>query len=171
MGELIDGLRLSGLRWSKMVEQSWPGLVRAGLPTQLASLAHELGHYNERRVRAFTLPMLEAGVAGLAVPFLADDGILFDPSLIPRRHELGEVVAHELAYMLHPHWDNPGLDDDEEMARFASKVAPMLLAKPPDYSMADVAALAPRRRTIRYRGQGGDSQCRPLAPGDVTRRS
>ena len=98
--------------------------------------------------------MLEGGVAGLAVPFLADDGILFDPSLIPRRHELGEVVAYELAYMLHPHWDNPGLDGDEEMGRFASKVAPMLLAKPPDYSMADVAALAPRRGTIRYRGRG-----------------
>ncbi len=152
----MDAFQLSRLGWSQMVEQPWPRLVRAGLPIQLASLARELGHYNERPVRAFTLPMLEAGVAGLAVPFLADDGILFDPSLIPRRDLLGEVAAYELAYMLHPHWEDPDPDEHEEMERFASKLGPMLLAKPPDYPMAHVAALAPRRRAARYGAQEDD---------------
>jgi hypothetical protein len=148
-GELMNDFQPSALGWTKMVEQPWPTLVKAGLPIQLASLARELGHYTERPLRAFTMPVLNAGVAGLAVPFLGDDGILFDPSLISNRFMLGEVVAHELASMLHPHWDDPGPDDDEEIESFASKLGPMLLAAPPDYPMADVAAMAPRRRSIR----------------------
>jgi hypothetical protein len=147
MGESIDGLQLSGLGWTQMVERSWPELVRAGLPSQLASLAHELGQYRERPVRAFTMPMLEAGVAGLALPFVADDGIVVDPSLVSKLDEFGQVVAHELAYMLYPHWEDPGSDDYEEIDGFASKLAPMLLAKPPDYSWTQVAVLAsPGRR-------------------------
>jgi hypothetical protein len=82
MGESLDGLQLSGLRWTQTVEQPWPRLVRAGLPSQLASLALELGDHRSRPVRALTMPMLEAGVGGLALPFVADDGIVFDPSLV-----------------------------------------------------------------------------------------
>jgi hypothetical protein len=138
----MDGRLLSGFGWTQMVEETWPGLVEAGLPKQLASLAGELGRHRRRPIRAFTMPMLAAGVAGLALPFVADDRIVLDPSVVSRRDKLDEVVAHELAYMLHPHWDNPGSDDHEEMEGFASKLTPMLLAKPPDYQWTDVAALA-----------------------------
>jgi len=142
MGESIDGFQLSGLGWTQMVERSWPELVSAGLPSQLASLAQELGRLRGRPVRAFTMPMLEAGVAGLTLPFVADDGIVVDPSLVSKMDKLGDVVAHELAYMLYPHWEDAGSDDYEEMDGFASKLAPMLLAKPPDYSWTEVAVLA-----------------------------
>ena len=142
MGESIDGFQLSRLGWTQMVERSWPELVSAGLPSQLASLAQELGRVRGRPVRAFTLPMLEAGVAGLALPFMADDGIVIDPSLVSRVHEFGQVVARELAYMLYPHWEDPGSDDYEEIDGFASKLAPMLLAKPPNYQWTDVVVLA-----------------------------
>src|SRR2546421_10967752 len=126
MGESIDGFRLSGLGWTQMVERSWPELVSAGLPSQLASLAQELGRHRGRPVRLFTMPMLEAGVAGLALPFVDDDGILLDPSLICSEPRLGEVVAHELAYMLHPNWEDLA-GDHGEMEQFASELAPMLL--------------------------------------------
>jgi hypothetical protein len=142
MGESIVGFRLSGLGWTQMVERSWPELVRAGLPSQLASLAQELGRLRGRPVRAFTMPMLEAGVAGLALPFVADDGIVVDPSLVSKMDELGQVVAYELAYMLYPHWEDPGSDHYEQIDGFASKLAPMLLAKRPDYSWTEVAVLA-----------------------------
>ncbi len=142
MGESIGGFQLSGLGWTQMVERSWPELVRAGLPSQLASLAQELGRLRGRPVRAFTMPMLEAGVAGLALPFVADDGIVIDPSLVSKMDEFGQVVAHELAYMLYPHWEDPGSDNYEEIDGFASKLAPMLLAKRPDYSWTQVAVLA-----------------------------
>jgi hypothetical protein len=142
MGELKDA-HLQGFAWTKMVERSWPEMVRAALPMQLASLACELGHCRERPVRAFTMPMLEAGVVGLALPFLADDGVMLDPSLVlAGGHRLGEVVAHELAYMLHPNWEDPGSIDPDRMESFAAKLAPMLLAKPPDYQWTDVAVLA-----------------------------
>jgi hypothetical protein len=149
MEKSVDGHLLVGLGWAQMIERTWPGLVRAGLPRQLESLARDLGHYRERPVRVFTMPMLEAGVAGLALPFVADDGIVLDPSLATSGgHRLGEVVARELAYMLHPHWEDPGPDDDEKMESFACKLAPMLLAKPPDYQWIDVAVLAsPGRAT------------------------
>ncbi len=89
------------------------------------------------------MPMLEAGVGGLALPFLADDGIVFDPSLVSTGREwLSEVVAHELAYMLHPRWDDPGATEHERIEKFACTLAPMLLAKPVEYQWADVAALA-----------------------------
>ena len=93
------------------------------------------------------MPMLEAGVGGLALPFVADDGIVVDPSLVSAAgHRLAEVVAHELAYMLHPHWDDLDADEAEKIENFASKLAPLLLAKPLDYQWTDVAVLASRRR-------------------------
>jgi hypothetical protein len=140
--DFMNGFQLSGLGWTEMAEWSWPELVREGLPRQLASLADELGRHRGRPVRAFTMPMLEAGEAGLAMPFVADDAIVVDPSVVSQRDKLGEVVAHQLAYMLHPRWDDPGSDDYEDLDGFASKLAPMLLAKPPDYSWTDVAVLA-----------------------------
>jgi hypothetical protein len=127
-----------------MAERSWPGLVEAGLPRQLASLALELGRHRGRPVRAFTMPMLEAGVAGLALPFVSEDGIVVDPSLVSGGDKLGEVVANELGYVLHPLWEDPASHDHREMEEFASKLAPMLLAKPPEYSWTDVVVLASR---------------------------
>jgi hypothetical protein len=35
-----------------------------------------------------------------------DDGIILDPSLTCSEPMLGQVVAHELAYMLHPNWED-----------------------------------------------------------------
>jgi hypothetical protein len=138
----MNAFQLSGLSWTQMVERSWPGLVEVGLPSQLASLARELGDHRDRPVRAFTMPMLEAGVAGLALPFLSDDGIVIDPSLVSEGDKLGQVVAHELAYVMHPLWEEPGSYDHGEMEEFASKLAPMLLAKAPDYLWTDVVVLA-----------------------------
>ena len=148
MGELMDGSQLAGLGWTEMAEWSWPELVREGLPRQLASLADELGRQRGRPVRVFTMQMLEAGETGLAVPFAAEDGIVVDPSVVSQRDKLSEVVAHQLAYMLHPRWDDPASDDYEELDGFASKLASMLLAKPSDYSWTDVAVLASPGRAI-----------------------
>ncbi|HEX4541145.1 MAG TPA: hypothetical protein VH112_12970 [Acidimicrobiales bacterium] len=88
------------------------------------------------------MPMLDVGVAGLALPFLADDGIVVDPSLLSGGDKLGEVVAHELARVLHPLWEDSAPDEHGKMEEFASKLTPMLLAKEPDYSWADVVVLA-----------------------------
>jgi hypothetical protein len=92
--------------------------------------------------------MLEAGVTGLALPFISDDGIVVDPSLVSEGDELGEVVAHELACVLHPLWEERAPNDHGEMEEFASKLAPMLLAKPSDYSWTDVVVLASRGHAI-----------------------
>jgi hypothetical protein len=149
VGETFDARQLAGLGWTEMIERPWSELLKAGLPMQLESLARELGRSRNRPVQVFTMPMLEAGVIGLALPFAAGDGIVLDPSVVSAgRKKLGQVVAHELAYMLHPRWDDSGFTEYEEVESFASKLAPMLLAKPPDYQWTDVAILAsPGRAT------------------------
>jgi hypothetical protein len=149
MGELTDARRLFGLRWSEMIERSWPWLVRAGLPRQLASLAKEIGRHKGRPILAYTLPMLEeAGVASLAVPFVAEDGVLLDPGLVSSAGDLARVVAFELAYMLHPWWEDPDPERHEKIERFASNLAPKLLSKRPDYPMEEFVLFSLGRRAI-----------------------
>jgi hypothetical protein len=132
-----------------MVERSWPGLVKAGLPPQLASLAEEIGRHKGRPIRAFTLAMFEeTGVAGLGVPFVAEDGVLLDPALFSSEDDLAWVVAFELAYMLHPWWEDPDPERHESIERFASQLAPRLLSKPPDYPMDEFVLFTARRPAI-----------------------
>jgi hypothetical protein len=88
----------------------------------------------------------EAGVAGLAVPFVTEDGVLLDPALISSADDLARVVAFELAYMLHPSWEDPDPERYEDVERFASKLAPKLLSKPPDYPMDEFVLFTSRGR-------------------------
>jgi hypothetical protein len=77
------------------------------------------------------MPTVEAGIASLAVPFMDDDGILFDPSLLDHPLELARVIADELALMFYPGWSDPHLDEYEQMQAFVSVLAPMLLLRLP----------------------------------------
>src|SRR5947209_6675070 len=110
---------LSLLDWQQMSELGWWDLVGLGLPSQLADLAIDMSRRSGRRTRVYTMPTLEAGVAGFAVPFLNEDGIVFDTSLLYHADELTRVIAHELAYMLYPGWVDPGIEEYEQVERFA----------------------------------------------------
>ena len=119
---------ITRLGWEQLSEQSWTDLVDLGLPTQLANLSEDIGERNDRQVRVFTVPTLEAGIASLAVPFTEDDGILFDPSLLNHPGEMTEEIARGLAYMLYPGWVASGLEDYDEMNAFASVVTRVLIS-------------------------------------------
>jgi hypothetical protein len=124
---------LSHLGWEQMREVGWSDLIQHRLPPQVADLATHMSRRSSRRIRVFAMPTLAAGVAGVAVPFLHDDGILVDPSLLAQPDELTSVVAHELAYMLYPGWSDVSLGGEyDEMERFASMLAPVLLRDLPD---------------------------------------
>lgn len=126
MGDLDEQL-LTRLGWHQLNERSWTELVGRGLPGQLAALSHDLGDRNERPIRVFTLPTMEAGVASLAVPFAEDDGILFDPVLLEDRCGLTTEIARGLGYMLYPSWEEAGLDEYDEMIAFASVLTRVLV--------------------------------------------
>ena len=119
------------LGWTELSERDWIELVECGLPVQLAELSCDLSRRNRRPIRVFTLPTQEAGVEGLAVPFMDEDGILFDPSLLGHPDELTRVISKELAYMLYPGWSHPYAEDHLQMAEFAALLAPILLRQLP----------------------------------------
>jgi hypothetical protein len=123
---------LTELRWSQMTEVSWSELVARGLPGALTDLVRDLGRRSGRQIKAFAMPTMEAGIGGLAVPFLEDDGILFDPCLLDDASRLAHVIVHELAHILYPKWNNPRIEEYDEMERFAAVVAPILLRELPD---------------------------------------
>ncbi|HWC38841.1 MAG TPA: hypothetical protein VG476_09945 [Acidimicrobiales bacterium] len=118
---------LSQLRWQDMSELGWWDLVGLGLPSQLAELAVDMSRRAGRRLRVYVMPTLDAGVAGLALPFLEEDGILFDPSLLDHSGSMADVIAHELAYLLYPGWADPRLEQYVEMQEFASLLGPIIL--------------------------------------------
>jgi hypothetical protein len=126
------GQLLRQLGWSEMSEVSWTELVARGVPSAMADLVCDVGQRTGRPIKVFTIPTLEAGIAGLAVPFLEDDSILFDPWLLEDAGNLAKVIVHELAHILHPSWNDPRPENYEEMERFASVLGPMLLCELPD---------------------------------------
>jgi hypothetical protein len=78
------------------------------------------------------MPTLDAGVAGLALPFLHDDGILFDPSFLDWPAGLRNVVARELAHLLYPRWIDLALEEEyDQMQEFGRVLAPRLLHQLP----------------------------------------
>jgi hypothetical protein len=124
-GRLTDPLWLA---WAgALTELSWANVLSRGFPLELADLSRELGQFNERPIRVFTLPTLEAAVEGLAAPFVHDDGILFDPSLLARPGDLTTVVALALSHLLYPGWSVICQEDSDEMHAFAALLAPRLV--------------------------------------------
>jgi hypothetical protein len=119
------------LGWSELTERSWEQFAGQGLPQQLIDLTGDLGQRNERRIRAYTMPMLEVGVAGLALPFVHDDGIAVDPYLLGHPRFLARVVGYELAHLLYPGWGEQGVTGHDAVEEFASTVAPTILRRLP----------------------------------------
>jgi hypothetical protein len=122
---------LTQLEWGELSERTWAELVDRGLPGHLADLGIDLGERNERRIRLYTLPMVRAGITSLIVPFVSEDGILLDPSLLEQAGGMATEVARGIAYMLFPAWDDPSPEMYPEMNAFAMSVGPMLLRREP----------------------------------------
>ena len=119
------------LEWEKLSEWTWADLVARGLPRVLADLGLDLSERRRRRIRVFTIPTAHAGISCFAVPFLDDDGILLDPSLLEQPQEMGRGVAHGLASMLYPAWSNAGFEQYDQMHSFALALGPVLLREAP----------------------------------------
>jgi hypothetical protein len=94
-------------------------------------LGRDLGERTGRPLRVFTMPTMRVGIAGLAVPFLDDDGIVFDASVLHDPEELPDLISHELAHMLYPGWSHLRNDQRDEMEAFATMLAPRLLSRLP----------------------------------------
>jgi hypothetical protein len=122
---------IAQLEWRELTERHWADLVDRGLPLQVAELIHDLGERNERRIRPFTLPTMRAGIEGLAVPFIWEDGPVFDPSLLDQPEAMTRVVARELSVTLYPGWGTSRPLDYDEMGAFASELAEALLDRLP----------------------------------------
>jgi hypothetical protein len=122
---------IAQLEWRQLTERHWADLVDRGLPVQLGELIHDLGERNERRIRPFTLPTMRAGIEGLAVPFISEDGIVFDPSLLDQPDAMTRVVARELSVTVYPGWSTSRPKDYDEMQAFASELAGALLDRLP----------------------------------------
>ena len=56
---------LTQLGWQELSERTWAELVDCGLPGHLADLGIDLGERNERRIRVYTLPMMQTGITSL----------------------------------------------------------------------------------------------------------
>jgi hypothetical protein len=126
-----DGPLVARLGWDELAEHSWSELLAAGLPPELADLGRDLGERTGRPLRLFTMPTMRVGVAGLAVPFMDDDGVVFDRSVLDHREDLSNLVSHELAHMLYPGWSDLRPDQQEEMEEFALILGPTLLTRLP----------------------------------------
>ena len=122
---------LSRLDWEQMSEVGWWDLVGLGLPSELAGLAVDMSQRAGRRLRVYVMPMKDVGLAGLAIPFVDEDAVVFDASLLDDAGELTNVIAHELAYMLYPGWSDLGLTEYTQMKNFAAQVAPMIVDQLP----------------------------------------
>jgi hypothetical protein len=126
-----DQSQLPGATWDELISWRWIELVGCGLPSQLAVLADDLSERDDRPVRAFSLAMVEGGIVGLTLPFVKEDWILFDPCLLGDRIELTGVTAGELAHLLYPGWRELHLQRFDEIERFASMLAPMIVERLP----------------------------------------
>jgi len=126
-----DSPLVARLGWDELVEHSWTELLAAGLPSQLAALSRDLGERTGRPLRVFTMPTMRVGVAGLAVPFVDDDGIVLDRSVLDDPDVLSTLVSHELAHVLYPGWSDLRVDQRDEMEAFAKILAPNLCTRLP----------------------------------------
>ena len=126
-----DSPLVAQLGWGELAEHTWTELVSAGVPPQLVDLGRDLGERNGRPVRVFTMPTMRVGIAGMAVPFLDDDGIVFDKSVLDHPDELPDLFSHELAHMLYPGWSHLRNEQRDEMEAFATTLAPRLLNRLP----------------------------------------
>ena len=122
---------VAGLGWDELSEHSWGELIKAGFPSELVSLGCDLARRTGRPLRVFTMPIARVGIAGLAIPFVDDDGIVFDQILLEDPDELSGLVSHELAHILYPGWREIGPDRLDHMEKFASFLAPALLRRLP----------------------------------------
>ena len=121
---------MSELGWAQLEEKAWSDLVDVGLPSHLAEVAREVGDRTGRRVRIYTMPILEAGCRSFAVPFLEEDGIIVDPSLLSRVSDLAATVAHQLGHLLDPRWNDADSEGLGESEMLAASIAESLLAGP-----------------------------------------
>jgi hypothetical protein len=126
-----DSPLVAELGWGELAEHTWTELLSAGVPSQLVHLGLDLGERTGRPLRVFTMPTMRVGIAGLAVPFLDDDGIVFDGSVLDDPDELLILFSHELAHMLYPGWSQLRHDQQDEMEAFATTLAPTLLRRLP----------------------------------------
>ncbi len=126
-----DSPLVAQLGWGELAERTWTEVLSAGVPPELVDLGRDLGERTGRPVRVFTMPTMRVGVAGLAVPFLDDDGIVFDQSVLDDPDELLDLFSHELAHMLHPDWSRLRQDQRDEMEAFATLLAPTLVTRLP----------------------------------------
>jgi hypothetical protein len=150
---------MTGLGWRHLAERTWPELVAAGLPAELAELGQDVSNLTGRPVLVYTMPMEQVGVSGVALPFISDDGVVIDPCLLRRPRPLAATVAHELAHILHPWWPDLDRDQQDEMETFALVLGPALLDQLPrttaDVSMMVDSALGQCKRASRRRCRGG----------------
>ena len=126
-----DSPLVARLGWRELSETCWSALIEAGLPAELAELSEDLSQRSGRPLRVFAMPTLHAGITGLAVPFVDDDGIVIDPSILGYAPDLSAVIAHELAHMLYPAWSCLTPTKHEEMEVFARILGPSLLSSLP----------------------------------------
>ena len=114
-----------------LADRSWIELIDEGLPAQLAELSRVLGQRNGRPIRVVSMPMLEAGMTGLAVPYEGEDAILLDRRLLEHPPNLSGVVVRELARTVYPGWSDFPPDQEDEIEAFTSVVTPLLLTRRP----------------------------------------
>ncbi len=148
---------VASLGWRQLAQRSWRELVAAGLPVELAELGRDVGNLTGRPVLVYTMPTEQAGVCGVALPFMSDDGVVIDPCLLRRPRQLAATVAHELAHILYPGWPNLHRDQNADMETFALALGPALLDQLPRRTgdvgtMVDTALAECRRASLR---QGG----------------
>src|SRR5438128_380009 len=108
---ITDGPQVGEASWEQLAQRRWTELVEVGLPSQLVDLARDASNQNHRPIRVFSLPMAEAGIGAVVVPFMSEDWLLFDPCLVGDAGELARVIAGELAHLLHPGWAERHLDE------------------------------------------------------------
>jgi hypothetical protein len=118
---------VAGLGWDELRERSWGELIEVGLPSELAGLGYDLAWRCGRPLRVYTMPIMRVGISGLAIPFVDDDGIVFDQVLLAQPDELSGLMSHELAHILYPGWREISPGGLADMEKFASFLAPVLL--------------------------------------------
>src|SRR5438874_1473855 len=131
MARLGDHEVVAGLGWSELTERDWDEALAGGLPHQLIDLIRDASRHLARPIRLYTMPMMEVGVAGLALPFVDDDGIVLDPVILGDPALLPRIAARELARMFHPGWSELRPEQDHEVEEFVAVLAPMLLWRLP----------------------------------------
>lgn len=151
MATATADVMVTSLGWRQLAQRTWRELIAAGLPVELAELCQDVGNLTGRPVSVYTMPTEQAGLSGVALPFVSDDGVVIDPCLLGRPRQLAATVAHELAHILHPRWPDLDRDKHDETETFALALGQDLLDQLPrgtsDVGTMVDTALAESRRT------------------------